>query len=79
MKINQKEIESELTDEQRYWSLNGTFEALSIITQKLREGQFSSPKQLHNFLISQMEQVHQEMIDYNNHLKIEKEKQANLH
>lgn len=59
-----------LTDEQRYYSLNGTFEAYHVIIELIRKGELRSFKELHYFLLKNMELVSKEMCDYEDTLKI---------
>lgn len=51
----------ELTKEQQYWSLNGSFEALARMMSDLTTGKIKSPIDLHKILLSNMEQVNKQM------------------
>lgn len=56
-----------LTQEQRYWSLHGTFEAYRVLISKLSAGEFSSPQILKDELLRGMQEINQLMV------KLEKE------
>lgn len=50
-----------LTPEQRYWTLNGNFEALSKILKALKNGDISDSIELKNYLVSNMKVINELM------------------
>ncbi|MNK43708.1 hypothetical protein D3C87_624230 [compost metagenome] len=54
-------IKLEMTNEQQYWSLNGSFEALYTISKYIDSGRITSISELKSLLVNDMTTVNAQM------------------